>query len=355
MQTVEDVDFLGLTFPADFLARYQAGAMIKKSWTVKFADNQVLFFGPGTISVPNVTPAQIEAIRLLVAGVKLAELVPLLGGAALAEIIVYLDRNQLIRPVYQNEFIGTSWEKQVEFFTDFVDDPNAAQIRLMNASVCIIGCGGTGNIITQHLVAAGVQKFTLIDDDLIEQNNFNRQFCFDTSNLGQPKAVALKQYILDRNPQAEVEVFCQRVASAADISQLLASRQPTMVIGCADTPPVAIHTYILEYCLEHGVACTFGGVGIHHGRVGPSFIESDRMAKCLEHKRQQLQIMGELKSAVTGTGIIAGSISYLNTIISSFIAADAIDLLAGIRSPFALNAVWKYTAVDRSMVKEQEY
>jgi tRNA A37 threonylcarbamoyladenosine dehydratase len=46
--------------------------------------------------------------------------------------------------------IGTAWEKQVEFFTDFVDDPNAAQSRLSTASVCIIGCGGAGNIVTQH-------------------------------------------------------------------------------------------------------------------------------------------------------------------------------------------------------------
>jgi predicted ThiF/HesA family dinucleotide-utilizing enzyme len=357
MQTSEDIDFLKLDFPADFLARYRAGVTMKKSQTVKFTHNEVIFFGATTIAVPHVTPIQIEAIKRIVAGVKLAELVSLLGSAATAETIAYLDRHQLIRPVYQNRFIGTAWEKQVEFFTDFVDDPNAAQDRLASASVCIIGCGGAGNIVVQHLVSAGTQKFVLIDDDRIEQNNFNRQFCFDTEDLGRSKAVALKSYILARNPDAEVHIFCQKITSAADIAHLLETEDlhPHLIIGCADTPPIAIQIFILEYCLEYGVFCTFGGVGIHHGRIGPLLIEPTRISKYLAHKQQQLRIMSELESTAPGTGIISGSISYLNTIISSLIVADVIDLLAGIRTPLSLNTIWKYTWADRMMTKEQEY
>jgi hypothetical protein len=357
MQTSETIDFLKLSFPADFLDRYQDGVTIKKSQTVKFTPDQVIFFGLSIISVPNVTSIQIEAIKRLVAGVKLSELVSLVGAAATAEMIAYLDRHQLIRPIYENKFIGTAWEKQVEFFTDFVDDPNAAQDRLMSGSICIIGCGGVGNIVVQHLVSAGIQKFILIDDDQIEQNNFNRQFCFTTDDLGQPKAIALKNYILARNPKAQVDVFCQKITSTADISRLLAAKdlQPNLIIGCADTPPIAIQTFILEYCIEHRVACTFGGVGIHHGRIGPLFVDPNRMEQCLAHKRQQLEIMDKLESTGSGMGIISGSISYLNTIISSLIIADAIDLLAGIRTPLSLNTIWKYTWADRSMTKEQEY
>jgi hypothetical protein len=357
MQMSEDINFLQLNFPADFLDRYQDGVIMKKSQTVKFTSNQVIFFGTTTIAVPNVTPVQIEAIKRIVAGVKLSELVSLLGGAATAETIAYLDRHNLIRPVYQNDYIGTAWEKQVEFFTDFVDDPNGAQHRLSTASVCIIGCGGAGNIVTQHLVSAGIQKFILIDDDRIEQNNFNRQFCFDTKDLGQPKAEALKNYILARNSQAEVHVYCEKISGTADITRLLklADFQPNLIIGCADTPPIAIQTFILEYCIQQQIFCTFGGVGIHHGRIGPLFVESSRMEKCLAHKQQQLQIMAELESTAPGTGIISGSISYLNTVISSLIVADAIDLLSGIRTPLSLNTIWKYTWADRTMTKEQEY
>jgi molybdopterin/thiamine biosynthesis adenylyltransferase len=357
MQTSQDIDFLQLNFPADFLTRYKDGVMMKKSQTVKFTADRVIFFGATIIDVPNVTPVQIEAIKRIVAGVKLSELVSLLGSAATAETIAYLDRHNLIRPVYQNEYIGTAWEKQVEFFTDFVDDPNAAQNRLSTASVCIIGCGGAGNIVTQHLVSAGVQKFILIDDDRIEQNNFNRQFCFDTQDLGTPKAVALKNYILARNPQAEVHVYCEKIGSTADISRLITSAnlQPNLIIGCADTPPILIQIFILKYCIQNQITCTFGGVGIHHGRIGPLFLETTRMEKCLAHKQQQLQIMEQLESTAPGTGIISGSISYLNTVISSLIVADVIDLLSGIRTPLSLNTIWKYNWADRSMVKEQEY
>jgi molybdopterin/thiamine biosynthesis adenylyltransferase len=356
MQTVEDIDFLQLTFPADFLTRYQDGVTIKKSWTVKFTPDQVVFFGPHTLAVPNVTSAQIEAIGRMVAGVKLTELVSLVGSATTAEMLAYLDRHHLIRPVYRNEFVGTPWEKQVEYFTDFVDDPNAAQRRISGTSVCVVGCGGTGNIVVQHLVSAGVQNFVLIDDDRVEPNNFNRQFCFDTEDLGQPKAAALKDYITARNPQAKVTVFQQRISSAADLSALLGGDlQPDLVVCCADTPPIAIHTFILEYCIQHQAICTFGSVGIHHGRIGPLLVEQSAMERCLQHKQQQLDILEQLESTAAGTGIIAGSISYLNTTIACLMVGDVIDILSGIKTPSSLNTIWRYNPNDKSMTKEQEY
>jgi molybdopterin/thiamine biosynthesis adenylyltransferase len=357
MEIVDNrINFLQLTFPSEFLARYQDGVIFKKSWTVRFTETEAIFFGARTFSVSNLTSARLEATKKIVLGVRFDELVDDLSELEVAEMISYLDREDLIRPVYQNEFVGTAWEKQVEFFAEFVDDPNAAQRRILATTICVVGCGGTGNTVIQHLVSAGVENFILIDDDLVEKGNFNRQFCFDNDDIGKPKVEALKKYILARNPDATVNSICERVDSSEDLDRLLSGDlQPDVLIGCADTPPIAIHISILEYCIKNNVICTFGGLGIHHGHVGPLLTEKSHQERYLAHRQQRLQFISRLTAADLGTGIATGSISYMAATISSLMVADVIDLLAEIRIPPSLNTVGRYNPDTKTMIREQQY
>jgi molybdopterin/thiamine biosynthesis adenylyltransferase len=354
--TEDNISFLKLTFPPEFLERYKDGVIIKKSWTVRFLETEAIFFGSRSFSINNLTTARLEAIKRIVLGVRLEELVEYITEAEVAELISYLDREDLIRPAYKNEFVGTAWEKQVEFFADFVDDPNVAQRRLLATSVCVIGCGGTGNTVIQHLTSAGIQKFILIDDDLVEKGNFNRQFCFSNDDIGKLKIEAMKAYIIARNPQAEVHTICERVGNSADLDRLLVGDlQPDVIVGCADTPPIAIHISILEYCLKNNVICTFGGLGIHHGHVGPLLTEASHQQRYLEHREQQLKFISRLTAADAGIGIATGSISYMAATVSSLMVADLIDLLAGIKTPPSLNTVGRYNPNSKSVIREQQY
>jgi molybdopterin/thiamine biosynthesis adenylyltransferase len=357
MQVKEDsINFLTLTFPSEFLERYKNGVIIKKSWTVRFTETEAIFFGSRTFSIANLTDARLKAIERIVLGVRLEELVEYITEPEVAEMISYLDREDLIRPAYKNEFVGTAWEKQVEFFADFIDDPNTAQRKLLATSVCVVGCGGTGNTVIQHLTSAGIQKFILIDDDLVEKGNFNRQFCFENDHIGKPKVEAIKAYILARNSEAEVQVICEQVRNSGDLDRLLVGNlQPDVIVGCADTPPVAIHIAIVEYCIKNNVICTFGGLGIHHGHVGPLLTEKSHQERYLEHRQQQLRFISRLTAADGGNGIASGSISYMAATVSSLMVADLIDLLAGIKAPPSLNTVGRYNPYSKSVVREQQY
>ncbi len=357
MQATENsLNFLKLTFPSEFLERYKNGVIIKKSWTVRFTETEAIFFGTRVFSINNLAAPGIKAIEQMVVGIRFEELVDYLPELEVVELIGHLDREDLIRPVYKNEFVGTAWEKQVEFFADFVDDPNTAQRRLLAGIVCLVGCGGTGNTVIQHLVSAGIQKFILIDDDLVEKGNLNRQFCFENDDIGKPKVEAIKAYILARNPDAQVHPICERVSSSADLDRLLVGDlRPHVIVGCADTPPVAIQIYILEYCIKNNVVCTFGGLGIHHGVVGPLLTEAVHQQRYLEHRQQQLQFISRLTAADGGNGIATGSISYMAATVSSLMVADLIDLLAGIRTPPSLNTVGRYNPYSKSVIREQQY
>lgn len=78
------------------------------------------------------------------------------------------------------------------------------QQRLLNSSVLIVGVGGLGSPVTQYLAAAGVGRLTLIDPDVIERSNLQRQTIYRTSDIGRLKVEAARDFALALNPGVEV-------------------------------------------------------------------------------------------------------------------------------------------------------
>ncbi len=79
--------------------------------------------------------------------------------------------------------------------------------KLNNSKVAIFGIGGVGSFVVEGLVRAGVQNFILVDKDVIDITNLNRQIHATTKTIGKDKVEVMKQRILDINPNAKVEIF----------------------------------------------------------------------------------------------------------------------------------------------------
>ena len=83
----------------------------------------------------------------------------------------------------------------------------AAAVNKLNSSkVAVFGLGGVGSYVAEALARTGVGSFVLIDKDVIEASNINRQLIATSRNIGVLKTEAMKQRILDINPEAKVEV-----------------------------------------------------------------------------------------------------------------------------------------------------
>lgn len=74
------------------------------------------------------------------------------------------------------------------------------QLRLKNAKVLVIGCGGLGSPVLLYLAAAGIGTIGLIDNDLIDDSNLQRQILFDTESVGKPKVEAATARLQALNP-----------------------------------------------------------------------------------------------------------------------------------------------------------
>ena len=79
--------------------------------------------------------------------------------------------------------------------------------KLAQTSVAVIGLGGVGSYSAEALARSGIGKFILIDFDVIEPSNINRQILALQSTIGKPKVEIMQQRIRDINPKAEVIIY----------------------------------------------------------------------------------------------------------------------------------------------------
>lgn len=82
----------------------------------------------------------------------------------------------------------------------------AAMARVASARVAVVGVGGVGSWCAEALVRTGIRHLTLVDDDVVVPSNVNRQCPATAKTLGLPKVKALRDRLLEINPDADVAV-----------------------------------------------------------------------------------------------------------------------------------------------------
>jgi len=88
----------------------------------------------------------------------------------------------------------------------------AGQMALMQAKVLIVGAGGLGAPMLLYLAAAGVGTIGIIDDDMVELSNLQRQVIHRTKDIGDAKVVSAAEKIAALNPDVNIELMQERLA-----------------------------------------------------------------------------------------------------------------------------------------------
>ncbi|HEV2246747.1 MAG TPA: ThiF family adenylyltransferase, partial [Terriglobia bacterium] len=87
------------------------------------------------------------------------------------------------------------------------------QLKLKQAKVLCIGAGGLGAPLALYLAAAGVGKLGMVDFDVVDFTNLQRQVIHDTDDVGRPKLESARDTIRDINPNVEVVLYETRLTS----------------------------------------------------------------------------------------------------------------------------------------------
>jgi len=196
----------------------------------------------------------------------------------------------------------------------------AGQEALLNSRVLVIGAGGLGSPALLYLAAAGVGQIGVIDDDIVDESNLQRQVVHGTSDIGSPKVDSALEAIAELNPDVVVEPIQQRLTK--EIALDLAGQYDVVVDG-ADN--FATRYLINDACVLLGKPNVHGGVDRFRGQATVFSLPDGPCYRCLFDEPPPPGTA--LNCAEAGVlGVVPGIIGLIQ-------ATEAIKLILGIGEP----------------------
>lgn len=194
------------------------------------------------------------------------------------------------------------------------DAISASEQTLLAAKrVLVVGCGGLGGHVIEHLARIGVGHLRVVDGDFFEESNLNRQLLSSTMNLGRPKTLAAQQRVRAINPLVETEAF-QTYLTAENAAELLAGCD--LAVDALDNMPTRL--LLQQAAKETSIPLVHGAVAGWYGRV------------CvIQPGDDLLDWLCPAGSELCGQEHQSGTLSFTAALTAAWQAAEAIKLLLG--------------------------
>jgi molybdopterin/thiamine biosynthesis adenylyltransferase/rhodanese-related sulfurtransferase len=139
----------------------------------------------------------------------------------------------------------------------------AGQERLLAANVLVVGAGGLGSPAALYLAAAGIGRLGIVDDDLVDESNLQRQVLHSTAALGEPKVESAERRVRELNPDVEVVAYRERL-SADNVDRILDEGWEVIVDGADNFPT----RYLLnDASVWHGIPVVHGSIFRFEGQA----------------------------------------------------------------------------------------
>ena len=194
------------------------------------------------------------------------------------------------------------------------------QRRLLEGRVLLVGAGGLGCPVAQYLAAAGVGHLGVVDDDVVDVSNLQRQILYGTADVGRPKAEVAAERIRALNPDVEVTLHQTRLTSE-NARELLAGWD--VVVDGSDNFPTRY--LVNDACVLLGVPCVYGAILRFDGQAAVFDAERGPCYRCLFPEPPP---PGSVPSCAEG-----GVLGVLPGLIAMVQATEALKLVAGIGEP----------------------
>lgn len=121
--------------------------------------------------------------------------------------------------------------------------------KLQNANVLIIGLGGVGSFAAEAIARSGINKITIVDGDIVDETNRNRQLVAFTSTENIPKVEVMKHRLLDINPSIEL-TYINEFLTDTRIKELITT-DFSYVMDCIDS--ISPKISIIKTCYERRI------------------------------------------------------------------------------------------------------
>ncbi|MFI5361958.1 MAG: ubiquitin-like small modifier protein 1 [Elusimicrobiota bacterium] len=208
------------------------------------------------------------------------------------------------------------------------------QKKLKNAAVLCVGAGGLGSPLALYLAAAGVGRLGIIDFDVVDESNLQRQIIHDTASIGTPKLASAKKRLLALNPYITVETHEIKLSSANAVE--LFKKYDVIADGTDNFPTRYL---VNDACVLTGKPNAYGSIFRFEGQLSVFAAKDGPCYRCLYPEPPP---PGLVPSCAEG-----GVLGVLPGVIGTMQAIETIKLILGIGRPL-VGRLMLYDALDQS-------
>ena len=194
------------------------------------------------------------------------------------------------------------------------------QKKLKGSSALIIGTGGLGSPVALYLAAAGIGRIGLVDYDVVDSSNLQRQIIHGTERIGKLKVESARDRMLDLNPDIEVEVYNEPFTS--ENAMRIAQNYDILIDGTDNFPTRYLSNDLAVRTRKPNV---YGSVFQWDGQVSVFDIEKGPCYRCV--------FPGPPLPGTVPSPAEAGVLGSLPGVIGALQATEAIKLILGVGEP----------------------
>jgi adenylyltransferase/sulfurtransferase len=195
------------------------------------------------------------------------------------------------------------------------------QLKLLDSKVLLVGAGGLGSPASLYLAAAGVGRIGIVDAEVVDESNLQRQIVHSTDSLGEPKVESAKRTIEALNPDVEVVAYKERLTSE-NIERILADGWDVIVDGADNFPTRYL---VNDASVWHNIPVVHGSIYRFEGQVTVFKPHEGPCYRCLFPTPPPPELA---PSCAEG-----GVLGVLPGVIGSLQASEALKLALGIGEP----------------------
>ena len=210
----------------------------------------------------------------------------------------------------------------------------AGQKRLKNAKVLVVGAGGLGSPALMYLAAAGVGTLGIVDFDIVDESNLQRQVIHGQSDIGTPKAVSAQNSVREINPYVQVNLHQERLDSS-NVMDIFAPYD--LIVDGTDN--FATRYLVNDACVLMHKPYVWGSIYRFDGQASVFWADHGPCYRCLYPEPPP---PGMVPSCAEG-----GVLGVLCASIGSIQVNEAIKLLMGIGEPL-VGRLMVYDALEMS-------
>ena len=213
------------------------------------------------------------------------------------------------------------------------------QQKLLQAGVVVVGAGGLGCPALQYLVAAGVGKIGIVDDDTVSLHNLHRQVLFTSNDIGLPKTEVAAHRLQEMNPEVQINTWTSRLTNQ---NALELFKDYHVVVDATDNFTTRYITN--DACVLLKKPLVYGAISHFEGQVAVFNYPTIEQPIAVNYRDlfPQAPVPGSVLNCAE-----AGVLGVLPGIIGTMQANEVIKLITGIGKPLA-NQLLTYNALTNN-------